>query len=194
MKSTLYFLALILFVSCSTGDTTNKASTNETQKSSSKADAASTATDVVSLKGEIDKMEEFFKANGNKPLDKTKASLFVDKSVLFVNLYPDHEMSPAFLFRAAEVSRALKKYEQGVKMLDQVYTQYPQHEKAPAALFLKAYTYEESLKDPASAKKYYNEFLQKFPNHDLKVQVEQLLSVIDKSPEELIKSFQKKNQ
>jgi len=139
-------------------------------------------------------MEEFFKSNGSKPLDKKKASLFVEKSILYVSLYPDHEISPAFLFRAAEVSRALKQYQQGVQMLDQVYTQYPQYEKAPDALFLKAYTYEESLKDSASAKKYYNEFLQKFPDHHLKNQVEQLLSVIDKSPEELIKSFKKKNQ
>ncbi len=194
MKSIIYLLTLILFVSCSTGDSTSKASTNDATKSVTEAAIGSTATDAVSLKGEIDKMEEFFKANGSKPLDKAKAGLFIQKSVLFVSLYPEHEMSPAFLFRAGEVSRAIKQYEQGIQMLDQVYTQYPQHEKAAAALFLKAYTYEESLKDTASAKKYYNEFLQKFPKHDLKIQVEQLLSVIDKSPEELIKSFQKKNQ
>jgi len=194
MKSIFYLLSLVFFASCSTGDNTSKVSATTATANATEATVPATATDVKSLKGEIDQMEEFFKANGNKPLDKPKAKLFVEKSVLFVSLYPEHEMSPAFLFRAAEVSRALKQYQQGVQMLDQVYTQYPNHEKAPVALFLKAYTHEENLKDPASAKKYYHEFLQKFPEHDLKVQVEQLLSVIDKSPEELIKSFQKKNQ
>ncbi len=195
MKSIFYLLGLLLFVACSTGDTTSKATTTTTtSKSVAETTKAPAASDAASLKGEIDEMEAFFKSNGSNPLDKKKASLFVEKSILFVSLYPDDEMSPAFLFRAAEISRALKKYDQGIQMLDQVYTQYPQHEKAPVSLFLKAFTYEENLNDSASAKKYYNEFIQKFPNHKRRKDVEQLLSVLGKSPEELIKSFQKKNR
>ena len=185
MKALFYLLLIGLMYSCSTGE--NKAQSSE-------AVQAETTVDAVTLKKEIDDLEAFFKGNSNKPLNKAKATQFIDKSKQYVASFPDEEMSPAFLFRAGEVARAIKDYQASILMMDQVYNKYPDHEKAPSALFLKAFTYEENLNDTESAKKYYNEFLQRFPEHDLAKQVEQLLGVIDQSPEDLIKSFQKKNQ
>ncbi len=186
MRQLLYLFSLLLVLaSCSTGDTTQQAKDGTTETTPTRT------VDKTTLKGEIDELEAFFKSNGDKPLNKTKAALFVEKSELYASSFPKDEMSPAFLFRAGEVSRAIKQYREGILILDKVYTDYPDHEKAAPALFLKAFTYEENLRDKEQAKQYYNEFLQKFPDHQLASQVQQLLSVIDQSPEDLIKSFQK---
>ena len=56
-----------------------------------------------------------------------------------------------------------------------------------------AFTFENDLQDKDSAKKYYMDFLNRFPDHSFANDAKQLLSMIDKSPEELIKEFEAKN-
>ena len=72
---------------------------------------------------------------------------------------------------------------------DAIYTQYPQYEKAAQALFLKAFTYDNDLKDKGTAKALYEEFLQKFPNDDFADDTQFLLKNLGKNDEEIIKSF-----
>ena len=61
-------------------------------------------------------------------------------------------------------------------------------------MFLQGFTCDNQMRDVEGAKKYYNEFLLKYPDHEYVDQVKELLKNIDISPEELVKSFQKKRE
>jgi len=62
---------------------------------------------------------------------------------------------------------------------------------SPEALFFQGFTIDSDGRDTAMARTYYEKFLTNYPNHPLSVQVNQLLGVLGKSPEDLIKGFQK---
>ncbi len=158
----------------------------------STSSSSSSGQDAASLKADIEALNTFFRGQSGKALDRVKAAELVEKSRQFVKAAPKDPLSATYLFRAGEVSRAIGQHEDAVAIFSQMEADYPKDDKTPSALFLKGFTYEDNLKDIDSAKKYYNEFLTKYPDHQLAKQVQQLLEVIDTPPEELIKRFQKK--
>lgn len=98
------------------------------------------------------------------------------------------------MFRAADVARGVGKYGQAIDIWKNLRSLYPDYERSPDALFLTGFTYENNLNEKTQAKELYNQFLEEYPDHALNTQVKQTLDVIDKSPEELIKEFQRKNK
>ena len=118
----------------------------------------------------------------------------VEKSQQFVKAFPRNPAGAGYLFIGAEVARSLGRYEDAISMFSEVETNYPKHENAARALFLKGFTYEENLRNKDFAKKYYQEFLNKYPKHELAKEVKQLLTVVDLTPEELVKRFQEQNK
>ena len=62
------------------------------------------------------------------------------------------------------------------------------------ALFMKAFLFDESLKDVENARKYYQEFIDKYPNHEFAKQAKLLMENLGKSQEEVLKSLQGKNK
>lgn len=97
------------------------------------------------------------------------------------------------LYKAGELAKAVGLYGYSIKLWGQIQREYPNSPKAGDALFMQAFTFENDLQDKESAKKYYTNFLNRFPNHPFADDAKQLLTLIDKSPEELIKEFEAKN-
>ncbi len=151
------------------------------------------AVDKASLEQEIKVLENKLRQEKTAKLDKETASKLIEKSEAFAKAYPKDENSPNLLFHAADVARGIGKYGLAIKLWGNVYHDYPDYEKAPDSQFLIGFTYENNLNDKTQAKQYYNNFLTKHPDHHLVEQVKQTLSVIDKTPEELVKEFQRKN-
>ena len=180
MNRILILLCLSLLVSC--GEPNQKTQSNETKK-----------TDQVTLKASLDQLEEELKNSTSNEIDKVKANALVEKSIQYVDAFPKDEWSPGYLFRAAEVCVGLKAYDKALGYWERMRTDYSTHEKAPVALFLQGFTCDNQMtRKVEEAKKYYNEFLLTYPDHEFADQVKELLKNIDISPEELIKSFQKK--
>ncbi len=151
--------------------------------------------DKASLRSEIDALEAYFKAQDvAKPLDQPKARTLIEKSKRFAQAFPGDPLGGAYLFRSGEVARGIRDYAEAIALFEEVETKYPSHERAPQALFLRAFTYEENMRDVASAKKYYQLFLKKYPNHAIAAHVKDLLKVVETPPEELIKQFKEKEQ
>jgi len=65
----------------------------------------------------------------------------------FAHNFPEDSLSPEFLFKAAEIARALHNGKEAVLYYNMIYTDFPENEKAPTALFLEAFTYENILKE-----------------------------------------------
>ena len=95
------------------------------------------------------------------------------------------------LLNAANISIATKDYDQALAIYDYVLSNSDAFSKAPTALFLKGFTYDEHLKDFDKAKKYYTEFLEKYPKDGYTESVKASLKNLGKTAEEIIQSFEK---
>ena len=142
-------------------------------------------------------------------IDQMEAKLYngddvqinMDNAVDLINLYqkfalenPKDSLAPVFLFRASDLSMNLNRPVQTIAIFDDLLDRYPDYEKVPSVLFLKAFVYEDQLKDFDQAKIYYEEFLQKYPDSDFADDAEISLKNLGKTPEDLILEFEKNQQ
>lgn len=121
-----------------------------------------------------------------------------DKAVLlysqFVSENPKDSLSSFYLFKSAEMYRAVNNGENAIKYYQRIADEYPESPKVPVSIFLKAFVYENILMDLAKAKTTYQEYLDKYPDGEFAKDATVLIDNLGKSPEELIKSFEKSNE
>jgi len=104
--------------------------------------------------------------------------------------YPEDSLAPVYLFRASDLSMNLQRPKETIVLFDELLENYPDYEKTPSVLFLKAFVYEDQLRDLHNAKKNYEAFLEKYPDNDFADDAEMSLKNLGKTPEELIKEFE----
>lgn len=146
-----------------------------------------------SLLEEIRKLETALKSSEDISERTEEAELLINKTLAYYEANPNDTIAARQLFLAGDVARGLRKYRQAVGCLEKVWRNFPQFRLAPDALFLQGFTFEVDLKDPDNAALYYREFLRSYPEHRLVPQVTQLLELVDKSPEDLIREFQQRD-
>ncbi len=125
-------------------------------------------------------------------LDTKIANDFIRVCEIYALIKPEDSKSPDYLHKAGETARAIRAFPRAISIYDRIYASYPNFEKAPQALFLKAFTYDNDLKEVEKARALYTEFLKKYPNDDFADDTEFLLKNLGKNDEEIIKSFNKK--
>lgn len=118
-------------------------------------------------------------------LDENIARLYVDACEAAVMAQPDLPAAPEYLHRAAETARTLRDIPKAITLYDWIIEHYPNHPRAATSLFLKAFTFDNDLKDFENARVYYEEFLKKYPNNEFVESARFLLENIGKSEEEL---------
>ncbi|MFT5168014.1 MAG: tetratricopeptide (TPR) repeat protein [Saprospiraceae bacterium] len=177
----ILFFSMIMVVAC--GEPSEQAASMANEK-----------VDKEVLKSELDQLEEVLKSNTSTTINNAKANLLIEKSIQYINAFPKDELSGGYLFRAGEVSVGIKEYKKAIDYWERMKKEYSTHKRASIALFLQGFTCDNQMRDIEGAKKYYNEFLIKYPDHEYADQVKELLKNIDISPEELVKSFQKKRE
>ncbi len=101
---------------------------------------------------------------------------------------------PEYLFKAAEIQRSLKNYKKAIEDYETIQTNYPDYEKTPHSTFLLGFIYENDLKDTDKAKAMYEQFLEKYPEHELADDVKFSLDNLGITPEEIIKRFEEQNK
>ncbi len=119
---------------------------------------------------------------------------FIERSVAYAAAHSQDTSSALLYFEAANVANSLRKYRRAVELWGKVWQLYPETEVAPHALFRQGFTTENSIKDRHKARYYYELFLQKYPSHEFVSGVRQLLMVLDRDPEEMVKQFEQQNQ
>ena len=127
-------------------------------------------------------------------IDTTKAQQLIDLYVSYANQNAKDSVSPAYLLKAADVSMNIMKHSQSIGLLDRIMLDYPEFSKAPDCLFLKAFIYETQTKEFDKAEKIYNDFLQKYPLHQLAPSAKAAVDNLGVPLETLIKSFEAKNK
>jgi hypothetical protein len=131
---------------------------------------------------------------GERGVNADNTELFIDLCESFAIAYPNEKMSPVYLFKAADMARALGSLPKMLSLYDWVFQYYPTFDKAPLALFLKGFALDSELRKFDEAKEVYQEFLVKFPQDSLAKDVNYLLENLGKSPDQMFKEMQMENQ
>ena len=79
-----------------------------------------------------------------------------------------------------------------VEYYDRIVTTYPNTPQAATSLFKKAYTYENGLNDNMRAKATYEEFIKKYPDHELADDAQTMIDFLGKPADDLIEMLEKK--
>lgn len=176
MKHLSYIIGLLILLSACTS-------------SSEKSESAKT-----DLYESISKMEAELFGSTESKIDKKKAIKLIDLYTEYANTYPDDPLAPEYLYKAADISMNMRRPIQTIELFDLILTKYPDFEKTPTVLFLKAFVYEDQMNDYDRAKKYYELFLEKYPDNEFADDAEVSLANLGKTPEELIREFEQSEQ
>ncbi|MDQ3141630.1 MAG: tetratricopeptide repeat protein [Bacteroidota bacterium] len=129
-----------------------------------------------------------------KGFNEQNAMVYVDACEAYALALPKDPETPEYIFKAAETSNTLRTYDKSFALYDWVIERYPEHKRAPMCLFMKAFLFDGTLKDTANAKKYYQEFITKYPQNDFAKDARILLDNVGKSDEEVLENLMKKNK
>ncbi len=125
--------------------------------------------------------------------DKEKAFNYVDACEAYALVLPNSDKSPEFLFSAAQTSKLLATYDKCFNLFDWIVEKYPTHPKAENACFMKGFIFDNDLKDTATARKFYTEFIAKYPKSEFVDDAQMLIQNLGKTEEQILEELQKKN-
>jgi len=140
----------------------------------------------------ITKLEDSFYSDSLKKIDKQLALKLMQSYSLFSDNYKEDENSPEYLFKAGEIAMNLNMSKRAIGYFNKVSNQFPDYEKASTCIFLQAFIFENQIKDIEKARKLYEFFIEKYPNHILVKDAKASLKNLGKSLEEIIKEFENK--
>ncbi len=86
---------------------------------------------------------------------------------LFVLFSCTEKKSEAEYFKMAYDQYNQEKYEPAIGNFKNIIEYYPEGENTPKATFMIGYIYANNIENLDAAKKYYELFIKKYPNHDL---------------------------
>ncbi len=123
-------------------------------------------------------------------INTEQALKLIDEYAAYSKDFPEDELAPEYLFRAAEICRSIKDPQRAVEFYKNIVENYNNYEKTPYCTFLIGFTYDNELHDMLKAKESYKKFIEKYPEHEFVKDAKILLENLGKSPEEIIKSFE----
>jgi tetratricopeptide (TPR) repeat protein len=142
---------------------------------------------------EINALEKELLSNQNMQIDVAKATELADLFISFVDEFPEDSLSSIYLFKAADLNLNTGSYEKSIALYQRLREEYSTSGNAEIALFMQAYIYDYYLQDYQNAKQKYEAFMKLYPESDFYDEAEISIQQLGKSPEELIKEFEKNN-
>lgn len=129
--------------------------------------------------------------------DSMKAALFIKTAEEYAasvrSTQPDKYAD--LLLKAAGVAKSIGSSAKALQLYTSVAENLPQHPKAPMALFMEGFILENDRGDTAMARVKYQNFLKKYPNDpDFADDAHNALKYLGKTPEEMIREFEKMNK
>ena len=137
---------------------------------------------------------KIFEDPDNTGINRAASLKYVDACEAYALVYPNNPNSPANLFKAAEVAKSLRTFPKSLSLYDWIIEDYPDYEKTATALFLKGFIIENNLGDDEKAREVYNEFIKRFPSHELVDDVQFLLENLGKTDEEILEMIEQKRK
>lgn len=143
------------------------------------------------------KAENIFKNVDQAGINRNASYAYVDACEAYVLANPKDAEASSFLFYAGEIAKTVGSFSKTLKIYDWILDKYPNSTEAPKAQFLKAFILEENIKNTEAAKKNYELFIEKFPNHHFADDARFSLKNLGKTSEEIqaeLKALQDQNK
>lgn len=185
IKITVLTLLIGVFAAC--GDQTNSNDNNEANEPV----ISIRKLDIESLEAEIKKRSAAIEKD--TVADKTKSAALLEAYVVYSDNFPNYNNAADYTFRAGELAMNLNHTAHSIKLFSKIYKDYPDYEKRPYALFMKAFVLENQAQNYEEAQKFYEEFIAEYPDHDMADDAEYSIKNMGKSPEELIREFERQD-
>jgi outer membrane protein assembly factor BamD (BamD/ComL family) len=135
-------------------------------------------------------LEQIKTLEANDTIFSPQAIEQVKKAYLdFAAKYPDDEIAPEFIFKAAQRCNVIAQHQQALELFQSIIDKYPQSRVSEEALFLQAYIYENSLQNLSKAKEVYNAFITKYPTSELAEDAKMAIQNLGKSPEQVLEDL-----
>lgn len=109
----------------------------------------------------------------------------------YANINPSDSIAATYLFKAADLSIGLKKYDQAIGFMDNILKNQPNFERRVEVMLLKGFVYEVHLNQYAEAVKAYKELISSFPNHRLAMEAQASIDNMTLTEEQLIAKLRK---
>ena len=129
-------------------------------------------------------------ADSLAPIERLKAQELIQAYENYVETYPEDSLSPEYLYKSSEIAMNLQMSGRAIEGFKKILVDYPDFDKADVCIFLQAFIYENHMQQYDTAKELYQEFLEKYPSHDLAEDALVSIQNMGKSLEELIKSWE----
>lgn len=139
---------------------------------------------------EITEKEKALYANNSPIPDKAKIKDMLASYEKFAEQFPKDSLAPVYLYKAANLEMNSDLNNEAIALLDIIIKDYAEFAKLPETYFLKAFIYDNNLKNINKAREAYNEFLQKFPKSDLADDAMISIDNLGKTSEQIIKEFE----
>jgi TolA-binding protein len=145
------------------------------------------------MTAKIDGLEKEIKAS-KESYNKQKSEELMKAYIEYADTYKNDTVVPTYLFKAGELAMNINNAQKALELFERVYKEHPDYPKGADCMFLKGFIYDNMLQDLENAKNAYIDFIKKHPTHSFADDAQVLLQNLGKSPEELIKQFEEKNQ
>lgn len=139
----------------------------------------------------IDSLELVMFSNPEAKKDLKAGMLLVRKYAAFYKLNSTDSLAIDRLFKAAEVSMGIGQGNLAVKYFRTISDDHSDFHKAPEALFLSGFCSENLNNDIEQARFFYEDFIERYPDHKLVQDAQFSIQNLGKSDEELIRMFEK---
>ncbi len=127
-------------------------------------------------------------------INKSAALKYVDAVEAFALVAPKDQSVAGHLYGAAEVARSLRTFPKVMSLYDWILEAYPESEKAPNVLFIKGFILEQDYNRDEEARAVYEQFLAKYPSHQMAESAQFLLNNLGKTDEEILAEIEKKRK
>lgn len=115
----------------------------------------------------IEALEKELAQSAGESIDFERSRLLIQQYEQYARSLPGDSLAPVYLFKAAEVARAVRDYGLAIRLWAEVNERYADYKLAPEALFLQGLITEQDLQNPKAAVPIYEAFLQRYPSHYL---------------------------
>lgn len=129
---------------------------------------------------------------GNFHFNDSLANITLDAYLNYANSFKDDSLTAEYLFKAADLYRAKREYQEALELYDRLQKEHAAFKKIPQTVFLQGFVYENDLRQLDNARERYETFLADYPNHDLAKDVKFSLDNLGKTPEQIIEEFTRK--